>query len=367
MVDRIGSRILKPVRRRGAQQYLLITLLSFAVSVAGTRLLLELTGYPQLGGGELHIAHVLWGGLLLFTSALVMLILANRWAFFLGAVLAGLGVGLFIDEVGKFITQANDYFYPAAAPIIYAFFLLTVLVYLQIRRPTTYDSRAELYRTLSGMTELLDRHLEPSERESLEKSLTLVLESAEDENQAHLAQHLLAYLRAETLDLVPDEETRLERYTRALLHLERRWLTPIRYRAILVGGLGAIGLNTFLNLTQLLLATRTPGGLDSIFQQLLIAGQVSSTNGMLGFVSRMALEGSVGLILTLAAAFILIGWERWGLNLGVIGLLLSLAGVNLLVFYFEQFSTILTAFVQFVLLLTIFRHRQRLSDGGAVS
>lgn len=133
MLTRIGGRVRKPVQRGGAQRYLLVTLLSFAVSVAGTRLLLELTGYPQLSRGELHIAHVLWGGLLLFASSLLMLILANRWVYLLGAVLAGLGVGLFVDEVGKFITQTNDYFYPAAAPIIYAFFLLTVLLYLQIR------------------------------------------------------------------------------------------------------------------------------------------------------------------------------------------------------------------------------------------
>ncbi|MFN2236595.1 MAG: hypothetical protein ACK2U1_20385, partial [Anaerolineales bacterium] len=54
----------KPVKREGAEKYLLYTLLSFAVSVVLTRLFLEITGYPKLGNSELHIAHVLWGGLL---------------------------------------------------------------------------------------------------------------------------------------------------------------------------------------------------------------------------------------------------------------------------------------------------------------
>ena len=114
-MNRIVSRIRRPVRREGAERYLLFTLLSFATSVALTRLFLELANYPQLGGGELHIAHVLWGGLLLFAAALLPLIFANRWVYVTGSLLAGVGVGLFIDEVGKFITQTNDYFHPAAA------------------------------------------------------------------------------------------------------------------------------------------------------------------------------------------------------------------------------------------------------------
>ncbi|HEY5903448.1 MAG TPA: hypothetical protein VIU39_12900, partial [Anaerolineales bacterium] len=54
------------MRREAAERYMFITLLSFSVSVSVTRLFLSLSGYPQIGGGELHIAHVLWGGLLLF-------------------------------------------------------------------------------------------------------------------------------------------------------------------------------------------------------------------------------------------------------------------------------------------------------------
>ena len=125
----------KPVERAYAGGYVRLTLLSFAATVGVTRLFLALTGYPQLGSRTLHIGHMLWGGLFLFVSALVMLIFVNRWAYALGALLSGIGVGLFIDEVGKFITQNNNYFTPAAAPIIYALFLAVVLVYLRVRRP----------------------------------------------------------------------------------------------------------------------------------------------------------------------------------------------------------------------------------------
>ncbi len=140
-MNRLFSHIQTLVKREGAESYLLYSLLSFAASVSLTRLFLELTGYPQLGNSELHIAHVLWGGLLLFIAALLPLLLANRWVYTVGGMLGGAGVGLFIDEVGKFITQSNDYFYPPAAPIIYAFFLLVVLLYLRVRRTASEDPR----------------------------------------------------------------------------------------------------------------------------------------------------------------------------------------------------------------------------------
>ena len=55
--------IRKPVRRPRVGTYLLLTLLSFALSVSLTRLFLALTGYPQLGNSVLHISHVLLGWL----------------------------------------------------------------------------------------------------------------------------------------------------------------------------------------------------------------------------------------------------------------------------------------------------------------
>ncbi len=122
------------VIREGAERYLLLAIVSFVVAVVGIRWYLQATGYPQVGGGELHIAHMLWGGLVLVVAALLPLVVATRWALTLSAVLAGAGTGLFIDEVGKFITASNDYFYPLAAPLIYGLLLTLILVFIVVRR-----------------------------------------------------------------------------------------------------------------------------------------------------------------------------------------------------------------------------------------
>src|SRR5512139_355410 len=171
--------IRRPVRRAEADDNILLMLLSFAASVVVTRVFLQLTGFPKIGGDSgLHIAHVLWGGLLLFIATLLPLIFANQWVYPLTAILSGMGVGLFIDEVGKFITATNDYFYPAAAPIIYGFFLLTVLLYFQIRRRRRVDARGDLYSALAELTEAIDQDLDTVEKQRIEQRLIKIKNNA---------------------------------------------------------------------------------------------------------------------------------------------------------------------------------------------
>ncbi len=145
------------------EHYLLLSLVAFAASVIITRLYLQLTGYPQIGGGNIHIAHLLWGGLLLYIAALLPLIFVSSRALSWSAVLSGVGMGLFIDEVGKFITSNNDYFYPPAAPIIYAVFLLGVLLFITVRRRDDNDARTDLFHALEELPDLIDGNLTENE------------------------------------------------------------------------------------------------------------------------------------------------------------------------------------------------------------
>lgn len=96
---------------------------SGVVTILATRAYLSVTNYPQISSESLHIAHVLFGGIFLVV-ALLLAILSDRPNKLFVALLGGIGFGLFIDEVGKFVTKDNDYFYEPAVGIMYICFLL---------------------------------------------------------------------------------------------------------------------------------------------------------------------------------------------------------------------------------------------------
>lgn len=109
-------------------------LVSAVTAVLVTRLYLTMTGYPRIGGGPLHIAHLLWGGLLMLVAIVILLSALGNRAKRVSAIVGGAGFGLFVDEIGKFVTADNDYFFQPAIALIYVLFILLFLVFRAIER-----------------------------------------------------------------------------------------------------------------------------------------------------------------------------------------------------------------------------------------
>src|SRR5215218_6135344 len=169
-----------------SSQLMVIVLVSCALTVALTRLFLVLTGYPQIGNSTFHLAHALWGGLALFLAGMMTLIVQNRGAAVIIALLTGVGFGLFVDEVGKFITQNNDYFFPLAAPIVYASLLLILLFTELARRHQLRSPRAHLLAAISLSQTIADGTATPTEISAMENHIRQARTGSLDDASAAL-------------------------------------------------------------------------------------------------------------------------------------------------------------------------------------
>jgi hypothetical protein len=356
-MEEVLQPVRRPVKRAHTETYLLISLIAFASSVILTRLFLEISGYPQLGNDVLHIAHALWGGLLLLGAVLLPLSLANRWALTLSAVLSGFGVGLFIDEVGKFITQQNDYFYPPAAPLIYAFFLLMVLLFLAVRQSRRSNPRAEMYRALSGLSELLDDNLDARELSMLLSHLELARQSHQP-HVAGLADLLQTYLLHTEIPLVPVRPSLWKRLSAQVEGRGKRFGRQ-RHRLVIMVLLVILSLLVFATAAFLLYHTFGPAEskISYLGWFLLLTKQPGITGGF-WFYLRVAMEFLVGLIALMGVYFWINGAEARAVNMAILALLISLTGVRLLVFYFDQFSATTLAMIQLIVLLIILAYRE---------
>jgi hypothetical protein len=151
-------------RNTRAGELLELFLVSAVSSVLLTRAWLELTGYPTVGGHSLHIAHMLWGGLLMAVSTIILLAFIGVRAQRHASIIAGIGFGLFIDELGKFITRDNNYFYRPAIGLIYLTFVLLFIVSRYLSQTRRLSQKEYLLNALSLTQEVVVHDLDKTER-----------------------------------------------------------------------------------------------------------------------------------------------------------------------------------------------------------
>ncbi len=330
-------------RRDRATSYLVLTIAAFAVTVAGVRWYLDLAGYPTVGGGELHIAHALWGGLALFIAALLPLLYSGQRTLQISALLAGLGAGLFIDEIGKFMTTSNDYFYAPAAPIIYGSILLLVLLWVLVRRRGVdgYDASGAV---IEALADGLDGNLTAQDRRRvIDQMLAAQVRTAEPSAEAdRLAEMLLAALESPAMDARLTAEGWIARgeghrlLERLLPTRLERWLVVLSLIWAFLGAVAAALLllaSTQLDLEEALLVARDAGRMELPTEPVWI-------------LLVLGINVVVGLGAGAALVALWRGKTQPGLNLAVAAVLTNLVAGGLVTFYAAQVtalgSTIIT-------------------------
>ncbi len=345
------------VRRTLAPAYLTLLAVSFGVTVIVTRVFLALTGYPQVGNGTLHIAHALWGGLALAIAAGMLLQFADPRLLPVAAVLAGVGTGLFIDEVGKFITQRNDYFFPAAAPLIYLAILAAVRIAHRAADSRRATVRSRAYCGLEAVEAEAVGSLSDARRKQALEQLEPLLNDSSDSALADLAARLHAHLTAGQA-LSATRQTRLVTALRRLTDLEARWLPQRLMRMLLIGGtllLGLAGLTEFSLLVALL---ADPEATREQLRAVLTNESVDGWKSLLVLAIVLAFTVIVGLLLITSAVLLLRGRDGRAARLGKRALVFALTVVNVLASYFDVERVVFLCLLQ----LLVFGLLQRYAD-----
>ncbi len=148
-------------------------MVSSIVTILATRLYLHVTGYPQISSDVLHIAHLLPGGLLMLLALTVLLGTITRSARDFSALVGGIGFGLFWDELGKFITKDNNYFFEPTAGLIYLSFILFYLTVRLVQR-RSYTEEDYLANAIDLAKEGAIKEMDPKEYALAERYLSHV-------------------------------------------------------------------------------------------------------------------------------------------------------------------------------------------------
>jgi hypothetical protein len=156
-----------------ARDHLELFLVSAVSSLLLLRFYLYEAGYPQVGGGSLHIAHMLWGGLLMLAAIIINLsflgLRVQRFCAFVG----GIGFGIFIDELGKFLTKDNNYFFRPTIGLIYAIFAILYLVGNFLARDQRLSSEEYQLNALQQMEEAVRHDMDAREKAELRRLLSM--------------------------------------------------------------------------------------------------------------------------------------------------------------------------------------------------
>jgi len=330
-------------RRVNAEIHLLITITSFVLTVLLIRAYLYVTGFPQIGNGELHIAHMLWGGLALFSASTVLLLYRGLYIARLAAVLTGVGFGFFIDEIGKFLTRSNDYFFAPAAVIIYVIFLLFVGVYILWFRPRKGDVSLDDNEAFSDIRELLDGvaagELTKRERLLLQRSIQRLIDDDEEEYRS-LGVSVKQYVKSRPLTI---KQQRLEAIGSIWPSVIRQIVSSRIFIFIFVALIGVDLIATFITIYHFQPISPS-GNLFDIFDlnrdEMVRAGSL---------LVRLFFQT----MLVLGAVAVLSGKVTLGRRLMVGALLPMIVIIDSIDFYFSQFSTAYTVAIDALLLIMV--------------
>jgi hypothetical protein len=317
-----------PARGVDAARLLERFFVSAVVAVLLIRGWLGLTGYPQIGGDGLHIAHMLFGGIGMLIALLATLTFLGRRARVFAAIVGGAGFGAFIDELGKFITSDNNYFYQPAVAMIYVVF---VLLFIAGERLTTDSHPTADERLAQALDVVTSAAIEGYPKRELEQASQILAASDPKNPLVPALEHALARIAA-----TPEPAESLAEREALRVVKSYNWLVGQRWFLALILALAGVAILFSLRSLAITVLTNPP--------DWRLQAYVESTTGLLSIATVIAgallVAGLLFLRNSLLTAF---QWFRRSV-------LVSLLVAQPLAFYEQQWTALVGLALNLVLL-----------------
>lgn len=344
------------VKSNDASDLVMTVMVWGVLSVLVTRAYLIIAKNPMIGFGQWHFAHVLWGGMLMLIAMILVLAFEGKRVRKYGAILCGIGWGLFVDEIGKYLTRDNNYWFRPAIIFIYISFVCLFLIYRYLERVEVKTSTHLFYAVLNRMEEIVEDDLEINEKKSLQNNLKKLLETTKPGNLQIISEGILMALKK--IKAKKDQNRRsFKMFIKDIFN--------ISYDKVFKRNLFTYGLWTFsvyyateklIDIVRILMSGEKMALIQKFYQDYNFFGRAD----VYMIVFKLVFEVIASILFLLGARYFWSKKRVRGIRFFKYGLYVSIFFVSIFRFYFEQFEAVYEVLISVIVLEILNRYRQEI-------
>lgn len=311
------------IRNIVLENLLEIFLVSAVAAILAIRFYLHFTGYPQIGDAALHVAHTLVGGMIMLLSVMIFIHYMGKSAVILATILAGLGFGTFIDELGKFITRDNNYFFEPVIAFIYVIFMIIYLSFKILSTRRDISTTEYLANTVEIIKQAIISGLDKQQLELAQYYLKKV------RGQSQIKQGLVTLLAE--FEVAPEVQNQFLRFNHKIRSLYRQIIVTDLFKA---GVVLFFILQTFFALSYSVITTQI------LPNYLLFHTLPQGSNQTLAQTGQL-IFASTSTLFVIAGIFSLIKSRATAFNLFKVSVLVNIFFTQVFMFYEVRFEALL--------------------------
>ncbi len=324
----------KLIKREKSSDLILDLMIWALFAILMMRAYLYVMGNPTVSFGEWHIAHMLWGGLLMIVGFVVVVLFAGRKVMRLAVAIEGIGWGLFVDEIGKFLTKDNNYWFRPAIIFIYVSFVLMFILYRYLSKSKKETKESKLFSLIDSLEEIVNDDLELGERTVYIQKANELIAEADDEDVKTVASSILKVLKSKK---GKEDKNNWKDVIVGRIYAEvDRWLSRAIVRVVLWGYTIYWAIIKIIDTIWIV----SSGNRLTLINQMFSGYVIAYSSDIFMISMKLIFDVTAAVFFVWGAVLFWIKKRKSGLSYFRVGFLISIFLSSIFKFYFEQFSAI---------------------------